>query len=233
MAAFQFYLQSGKQRNTRAGKQFPGEKLNLRWCVGVMQQLVLLLPKFEVKYLHMFTQLPQNVTVLCGIGCLAYQDEFFWIISLTPKKMMSTLFNFVLHLCPLLRSALIGECQSNTHVQLMLSYQHTCPIIARVSVCRTFSKICTTFDAVPLSDKLQNGGSSMAVILFSRLEPLLFLLSSYSIVLMRLSGSRVSPDPLLLRKSGSTRNRIRICSQELWPLDHRGSCIYTTHENLN
>jgi hypothetical protein len=33
------------------------------------------------------------------------------------------------------------------------------------------------------------------------------------------------PDPLLLRKSGSAGNRIRnlrICSQELWPLDHRG-----------
>jgi hypothetical protein len=33
------------------------------------------------------------------------------------------------------------------------------------------------------------------------------------------------PDPLLLRKSGSFGNRIRdlwICSQEFWPLDHRG-----------
>jgi hypothetical protein len=30
------------------------------------------------------------------------------------------------------------------------------------------------------------------------------------------------PDPLLLRKSGSTENR----TQELWPLDHRGSHIY-------
>jgi hypothetical protein len=29
-------------------------------------------------------------------------------------------------------------------------------------------------------------------------------------------------DPLLLRKSGSAGNRTRICSQELWPLDHRG-----------
>jgi hypothetical protein len=32
------------------------------------------------------------------------------------------------------------------------------------------------------------------------------------------------PDPLLLRKSGSARDRTRdlwICSQELWPLDHR------------
>jgi hypothetical protein len=34
------------------------------------------------------------------------------------------------------------------------------------------------------------------------------------------------PDPLLLRRSGSAGNRSRdlwICSQELWPLDHRGS----------
>jgi hypothetical protein len=33
------------------------------------------------------------------------------------------------------------------------------------------------------------------------------------------------PDPLLVRKSGSARNRtrdLRICSQKLWPLDHRG-----------
>jgi hypothetical protein len=33
------------------------------------------------------------------------------------------------------------------------------------------------------------------------------------------------PDPLLLRKSGSSRNRTRdlwICIQKLWPLDHRG-----------
>jgi hypothetical protein len=34
------------------------------------------------------------------------------------------------------------------------------------------------------------------------------------------------PDPLFLGKSGSARNRIQdlwICSQELWPLYHRGS----------
>ena len=33
------------------------------------------------------------------------------------------------------------------------------------------------------------------------------------------------PDPLLLKKSGSAGNRTRdlcICSQKLWPLDHRG-----------
>jgi hypothetical protein len=39
-------------------------------------------------------------------------------------------------------------------------------------------------------------------------------------------------DPLLLQKSGSAGNRIQdlwICSQKLWPLDHRGGlcmCIY-------
>jgi hypothetical protein len=36
------------------------------------------------------------------------------------------------------------------------------------------------------------------------------------------------PGPLLLRKSGSARNRTRylwICSQELWPLDHRGGQV--------
>jgi hypothetical protein len=37
------------------------------------------------------------------------------------------------------------------------------------------------------------------------------------------------PDPLLLRKSGSVGNRtwgLWICSQELWPLDHRGGRLY-------
>jgi hypothetical protein len=37
------------------------------------------------------------------------------------------------------------------------------------------------------------------------------------------------PDPLLLRKSGSAGNRTRvhwICSQELWPLDHRETEIF-------
>jgi hypothetical protein len=38
------------------------------------------------------------------------------------------------------------------------------------------------------------------------------------------------PDPLLLRKSDSVGNLTRdiwICSQELWPLDHRGGLVYT------
>jgi len=38
------------------------------------------------------------------------------------------------------------------------------------------------------------------------------------------------PDPLLLRKSGSAGDRTRdlcICSQKLWPLDHRGGPKYS------
>jgi len=37
------------------------------------------------------------------------------------------------------------------------------------------------------------------------------------------------PDPLLLRKSGSAGDRTRdlcICSQKLWPLDHRGGLVF-------
>jgi len=51
------------------------------------------------------------------------------------------------------------------------------------------------------------------------------------------------PDPLLLRKSGNAGNRTRdlcICSQKLWPLDHRGgqldaltSQIYFWNETLH
>ena len=56
------------------------------------------------------------------------------------------------------------------------------------------------------------------------------------------------PDPLLLRKSGSAGNRTRdlcicsqnICSQKLWPLDHRGGlhiqldkCHFTNVINVN
>jgi hypothetical protein len=39
------------------------------------------------------------------------------------------------------------------------------------------------------------------------------------------------PEPLLLRKSGRAGNRtrdLRICSQTLWPLDHRGSHVHCT-----
>jgi hypothetical protein len=65
MAAFQLYLQSGKQRKVGwvgdhshvvFGQKFPGEKRSVRWCVVVMQQPVHLLPKFGANSLHIFMQ---------------------------------------------------------------------------------------------------------------------------------------------------------------------------------
>jgi hypothetical protein len=38
----------------------------------VMQQPVLLWPKFGAKSSHSFTRSPQNVTVVCGVDCLVY-----------------------------------------------------------------------------------------------------------------------------------------------------------------
>jgi hypothetical protein len=70
----------------------------------------------------------------------------------------------------------------------------------------------------------QRDGSPTAVNLFSRPEPLLF----FQVAPHLSSRGWVDPvpDPLLRRKLGSAGNRTRnlcVSSQELWPLDHRGS----------
>jgi hypothetical protein len=58
MAAFQFYVQSGQQRKVGwmedkshivFGQKFPGKKGSVRRCIVVMQQPVLLSPKFGTK----------------------------------------------------------------------------------------------------------------------------------------------------------------------------------------
>jgi hypothetical protein len=58
MATFQVHLQSGKETKVGwvgidshvvFGQKFPGEKGSVRRCVVVMQQPVLLHPKFEAK----------------------------------------------------------------------------------------------------------------------------------------------------------------------------------------
>jgi hypothetical protein len=58
MVAFPFYLQSGKKGKVRwvgdnshvvFGQKFAGEKGSVKWCVVVIQQPVILLPKFRVK----------------------------------------------------------------------------------------------------------------------------------------------------------------------------------------
>jgi hypothetical protein len=64
------------------------------WCSVIMQQPVLLSPKSEAKSLHVFMQLPWNVTAVCRIDCLAYQEELFLQKPLdVKKKIMSMLLN--------------------------------------------------------------------------------------------------------------------------------------------
>jgi hypothetical protein len=67
MAALKFYVQPGRYRKLGLveddshiifGQKFSGEKGSVRWCVVVMQQSVLLSPKFGAKSSHIFPQFP-------------------------------------------------------------------------------------------------------------------------------------------------------------------------------
>jgi hypothetical protein len=69
----------------------------------------------------------------------------------------------------------------------------------------------------------QRDGSLRPYSRFSRPEPLLFLSSSPSIVLTRLSGPRSRPNT-----PQKSNPHLWICSAELWPLDHRGGRIVAT-----
>jgi hypothetical protein len=55
---------------------------------------------------------------------------------------------------------------------------------------------------------------------FSRPKPLLFISSSSSIVLTRLSGPRSRPTTQKIWQRRESNPDLWICSQELWPLDH-------------
>jgi hypothetical protein len=137
MVVFQFYLQSGKQKSRVGGgrkslyfgQKLPGVKGSVRRCIVVMQQPVLFSPKFEVKSLHIFTQSPENVTVVCEVYCLACQDELFFNNPLDVKGNDEHALNFALHLPRLFRS----RCVWTFGVRLMLPFRNTCLIISRVS----------------------------------------------------------------------------------------------------
>jgi hypothetical protein len=63
----------------------------------------------------------------------------------------------------------------------------------------------------------------------SRPDPLLFLSSSSSVVVTRLSGPRsrrTTSQKIWQRRESNTD--LWICSQEFWPLDHRGSLLSST-----
>jgi hypothetical protein len=52
-------------------------------------------PKFRVKSSHNFTQLQQNVTAVCGIGCLASKDKFLVNNPLDAKENSTKEFTFI------------------------------------------------------------------------------------------------------------------------------------------
>jgi hypothetical protein len=137
MAAFQIYFQSGKQSEVGwvweyshivFGKQFPGERGIVRRCGVVMQQRVLLSPKFGAKSSHISTQSPSDITVVSGIDCLACQDEFLVNNSRDVKENYEHALDFILHLSHRSRWGWTFR------VLLMLSSPNVCLIIARVSI---------------------------------------------------------------------------------------------------
>jgi hypothetical protein len=140
MVAFQFYLQLGNQKS---------RSRNVRWCVVVMQQPVLLLPKFRAKSLYIFTVKHHSSMRNWLFG----QDEFFvnnpldaqqkwWACSWPCFSTVSLFFFFFFFVSVKL---LCASCF--LHERLC----NHCP-----GLCCTFSKICTKFNAVPLSDPSRN-----------------------------------------------------------------------------
>jgi hypothetical protein len=90
---------------------------------------------------------------------------------------------------------------------------------------RRLAKLVPTFADRGVSHGQRNGSPWPLNLCFLDLEPLLLFIQVAPQLTSRGWADPV-PDPLLLRKSGSARNRTRdlcICSQKLWPLDHRGS----------
>jgi hypothetical protein len=56
--ATQVIMVSGDDNHVAFGQKFPDEKGSVKWCVVMMQQPVLLLPKLGAKSLHIFKQSP-------------------------------------------------------------------------------------------------------------------------------------------------------------------------------
>jgi hypothetical protein len=158
MAAFQFYLQSGKQRKVGwvgdgshiiFGHKIPWWK---RECETVQCRDVTAI--FLCEFFAQCHAVAVKVTVVCGSDCFSCQDEFLMNNPLDVKWNDEHALDFVVHLSRTFQSGLNRACYSHTRVRLMLSFPNVCLIISRVSV--TLSEICTKFDAHSLSDPSRN-----------------------------------------------------------------------------
>jgi hypothetical protein len=88
--------------------------------------------------------------------------------------------------------------------------------------CHLLVKLVPTFVDRRVSH-IQRGRSPRLYYRFSAPEPLLFLPSSSWIVLARLNGPRSTPaTSQKIWKRWESIPDLWICSQELWPLDHKG-----------
>jgi hypothetical protein len=68
-----------------------------KWAV-VIEQPGLLLPKFRVRSLNIFTQSLYNITIVYGIDCLVYQNKFVVNDPLDVKENDKNALDFSLHL---------------------------------------------------------------------------------------------------------------------------------------
>jgi hypothetical protein len=85
-------------------------------------------------FTHILMQSPQNVTVVCRIDCLAYQDEYFVNKPLRVRNNYKHALHFALHLSHLFYLSESGLSLSNAYLWLMLTFLNTCLIFAKVSV---------------------------------------------------------------------------------------------------
>jgi hypothetical protein len=102
-----------------------------------MTQQLLLSPKFWV-----------NVTVVCGIDCLACQGKFFMDNPLDVKENEEHVLDFALHLSHLF----CGLVEFGLSMYVSCFFFSECLSNHCEGPCHTFSKICTKSDAVLLSD---------------------------------------------------------------------------------
>jgi hypothetical protein len=114
--------QVGDDSHVVLGQKFHGEKGSVRQC-AMMQQPVLLLPKFRAKSFPIFMQ-----SQYCAdLTVLPSRTNSLQAIPLMSKKTMS------MSLSRLLQSAMNRAYHLSTCLRLMLSSLNTCLIIARVS----------------------------------------------------------------------------------------------------
>jgi hypothetical protein len=142
MAAFQLYLQSGKQKSWVGGgttvmlslvkNSLVKRECEMMRCYDATTSSSVT-KVWDKVFAHFHANHHKSHTV-CGIECLAYQDEFLANNPLDVKENDEHTLDFALHLPRLFQAALNQACHSNTNVRFTLSSQNAYIIIARVFI---------------------------------------------------------------------------------------------------